>query len=225
MNRITMSEKRILILGASGHAAVVAELIQMLDEFELIGFVDDVLKGQLLGLPIVGAIKDLAALCSDYNVQALALGIGDNFQRHAIFKEWMHALDSIEWPALVHPRALVSPSVKIGVGSQCLAFSSIGTNAQIGDACLVNTAAVVEHDGVLGPGASLGPSAVCGGNSSLGENSYLGMGALLRHGCPVGNNTVVGMGAVVTQAIPDNVLAYGNPAKVIRKRNGNERYL
>jgi galactoside O-acetyltransferase len=41
----------------------------------------------------------------------------------------------------------------------------------------------------------------------------------------IGENTVVGAGSLVTKSLPDNVLAYGNPCKIIRNRNQGEKFL
>jgi acetyltransferase-like isoleucine patch superfamily enzyme len=41
----------------------------------------------------------------------------------------------------------------------------------------------------------------------------------------IGENTVVGSGSVVLKDLPDNVLAYGNPAKIIRTRKPGEKFL
>lgn len=52
---------------------------------------------------------------------------------------------------------------------------------------------------------------------TLGDNVWLGGGVILCPGVTVGDNAVVGAGAVVTRDVPANVLAAGNPARVIRQ--------
>lgn len=52
---------------------------------------------------------------------------------------------------------------------------------------------------------------------SIGNNVWLGGGAVVCPGVTIGENTVVGAGAVVTKDLPANVLAVGNPARVIRE--------
>lgn len=51
---------------------------------------------------------------------------------------------------------------------------------------------------------------------TLGDNVWLGGGVIVCPGVTIGENTVVGAGAVVTKDLPANVVAVGNPAKVIR---------
>lgn len=52
---------------------------------------------------------------------------------------------------------------------------------------------------------------------TIGDNVWLGGGAIVMPGVTIGDNTVVGAGAVVTRDLPANVVAVGNPARVIRK--------
>ncbi|MET8050213.1 sugar O-acetyltransferase [Streptosporangium sp. NPDC005286] len=51
---------------------------------------------------------------------------------------------------------------------------------------------------------------------SIGDNVWLGSGAIVLAGVTIGENTVVGAGTVVTRDLPANVVAVGNPARVIR---------
>jgi maltose O-acetyltransferase len=51
---------------------------------------------------------------------------------------------------------------------------------------------------------------------TIGDNVWLGGGAIILPGVSIGENTVIGAGAVVTRDIPANVVAVGNPARVIR---------
>lgn len=52
---------------------------------------------------------------------------------------------------------------------------------------------------------------------TLGDNVWLGGGVIVLPGVTIGENTVVGAGAVVTKDLPPNVLAVGNPARIIRE--------
>ena len=51
---------------------------------------------------------------------------------------------------------------------------------------------------------------------TIGDNVWLGGGAIVLAGVTIGENTVVGAGAVVTRDLPANVVAVGNPARVVR---------
>ncbi len=51
---------------------------------------------------------------------------------------------------------------------------------------------------------------------SIGENVWLGLGAIVGKGVTIGRNSIVGAGSVVTKDIPENVIAAGNPCRVVR---------
>ena len=50
----------------------------------------------------------------------------------------------------------------------------------------------------------------------IGENAWIGAGIIIVPGIRIGNNTVIGAGSVVTKDIPDDVVAVGNPCRVMR---------
>lgn len=53
----------------------------------------------------------------------------------------------------------------------------------------------------------------------IGNNCWIGAGALIMPGVTIGDNTVIGAGSVVTKDIPANVVAVGNPCKILREIN------
>lgn len=57
----------------------------------------------------------------------------------------------------------------------------------------------------------------------IGRNCWLGAGVIVVPGVTIGDNTVVGAGSVVTKDIPSNVIAVGNPCKVLREINEHDR--
>ena len=57
----------------------------------------------------------------------------------------------------------------------------------------------------------------------IGKNCWLGAGVIVVPGVTIGNNVVIGAGSVVTKDVPDNVVAVGNPCKVLREINEHDR--
>ena len=58
---------------------------------------------------------------------------------------------------------------------------------------------------------------------SIGENAWMGAGVVIVPGVHIGKNSVIGAGSIVTKDIPDNVLAVGNPCRVLREINEHDR--
>jgi len=57
----------------------------------------------------------------------------------------------------------------------------------------------------------------------IGENAWIGAGAVILPGVHIGKNTIIGAGSIVTKDIPDNVVAVGNPCRVLRKVNERDK--
>lgn len=57
----------------------------------------------------------------------------------------------------------------------------------------------------------------------IGKNCWIGAGALIMPGITIGDNVVIGAGSVVTKDIPSNVVAVGNPCRVLREINEHDR--
>lgn len=57
----------------------------------------------------------------------------------------------------------------------------------------------------------------------IGRNCWIGAGAIIMPGVTIGDNTVIGAGSIVTKDIPENVVAVGNPCRVMREINEHDK--
>ena len=76
---------------------------------------------------------------------------------------------------------------------------------------------IIGHDVAIGENSVISSMVNMGGGCVVGHNTYIGMGALIKEGVTIGSNSIIGMGSVVYNDIPDEVIALGNPARVVRK--------
>ena len=99
---------------------------------------------------------------------------------------------------------------------------TIGKNTNVQDlACLhVDKSFTLS----VGDNVTIGHTAIVHG-CIVGDNVLIGMGAIVMNGARIGNNCIIGAGALVTEnmEIPDGSLAFGSPAKVIRKLTEAEK--
>ncbi len=122
---------------------------------------------------------------------------------------------------LVHPKASVSRFAIVGEGVFINANVTLTGNPRVGDYVVINPNCSIHHDVIVGDYVSIAAGAMLNGYARVGNLAYIGSGAIIRNkngrGQPtrVGRRVVVGMGAVVTKSLPDQVVAYGNPARVI----------
>jgi acetyltransferase EpsM len=112
------------------------------------------------------------------------------------------------------------PSATLGEGTVVFPGGIVNTGARLGRHVLVNTRAIVEHDCVLEDGASVGPGVAMGGRVTIGRGAFVGAGAVIAPRISIGAGTIVGAGAVVVKDLPDLVLAYGVPARIIGPTGG-----
>jgi len=208
---------KIVIWGAGGHAVVVANIVELQGMFEVIGFLDDVnpeRKGQIFcGKPILGGQEQLAKL-SGIEVNHIALGIGNCAARLSIGD--ITGKSGYSLPSLVHPSAVVASNITIGAGTIIIAGVVLDPTCHIGSLCIVNNNATISHHCVIGDGVHIGPGVNLAGNVKVGRGSWIGIGTNVVENIQIGNGSYVGAGSVVVKNIPDGVLAYGNPARVIK---------
>ncbi|MDF1644107.1 MAG: acetyltransferase [Pseudomonadales bacterium] len=114
----------------------------------------------------------------------------------------------------IHPNSYTAKSSVIQTGCQIMANATVGAKATIGKFCILNTGSVVDHECTLGTGVHIGPGATLAGLVEVGDYSFIGAGAVILPRVKIGRNSIVGAGSVVTNHVLDNVVCYGNPARI-----------
>jgi acetyltransferase-like isoleucine patch superfamily enzyme len=82
----------------------------------------------------------------------------------------------------------------------------------------VNTGAIIDHETMVGDYAHIAPGCRVAGRVRIGAGAMLGIGTCVRDKQVIGTRAMVGAGSVVVDDIPNAVIAYGAPARVIRPR-------
>lgn len=197
----------VVLLGGGGHARELVDIIELSGEWNIIGIVDtrssqgDVIAGH----PVLGDNLLLPDLLAAGIVNLiLAYGISGSWQaRGAHFRELLAS--GHNFPVLIHPQATVSRQAGLARGVQVMAGARIGSNANIGDACLVNTNAVVSHDCILCENVHIAPGAILAGGVGVGPDSVIGMGASVYMRVTIGKGVIVHNGAAVFADVPDEM--------------------
>ena len=217
---------QILIFGASGHAKAIVNAL-LSNNIQPRGYIDSIkeINSFVMGFPVLGTEAQLHDMLVDGKSNSIILAIGDNYSRMLIAQRLQKQYPQLKFPSVFHRNTIVSESTIIGKGAVILPGAVIGPEATLGNFCIINTNASLDHDGKMDDFSSLAPNSVTGGNVAIGKFSAIGLGAMILHKISIGSNSVVGAGAVVTKNIPDDSVAYGNPAKIIRQRKQGEKYL
>lgn len=204
---------KLILFGSGGHAESALDLATALN-YEVVGCIDPMsTAGVWNGVPVFPSLLDIN---SDFPKEFL-LGIGSISVRNRVVQETFQYFPDAVFPTLIHPTAQVSTRAKIGSGSNIFAKTYIGPQVVIGKYCLINTASCIEHNSAFGDHVVLSPGVMVGGEVQVGSHTMIGMGAVVSNKIKIGNESVIGGNSFVNRDIPENVVAYGTPARIIRR--------
>lgn len=212
--------KKIIIWGATGQLIVLEEFLLSIG-FEIISIFDnneDIIS-PFPEIPLYHKEEGFQQWRTETfanNINCLVAIGGSNGKDRIEIQKFLEK-EGINPIIAIHPTAFIASSVKIGKGSQILANSSICAKTKLGLATIINTSASVDHECNIGQGVHIGPGATLAGCVTIDDYSFVGTGAIILPRIKIGKNVIIGAGAVVTKNIPDNVIVYGNPAKIIRR--------
>ncbi|HYJ85718.1 MAG TPA: acetyltransferase [Pyrinomonadaceae bacterium] len=210
-------DRKLVIWGASGHASVVADIVRLQGDYELVGLLDDFAperRGtEFNGVQILGGSEQLDQL-KGKGVSHLIMGFGNCAAR--LMNSEMAREKGFLLATAVHPKAVVAGNVRVSPGTVIAAGAIVNPGAKIGENVIINTGATVDHDCFIDDGAHLSPGTHLAGSVTIGRSAWLGIGAIVIGGLRIGANSIIGAGSVVVKDIPENVVAYGVPAKVVR---------
>jgi sugar O-acyltransferase (sialic acid O-acetyltransferase NeuD family) len=198
---------RWLVLGAGGHARVVADVIARLGG--TVAAVAGAPSGPPWSVPLLPSDDEALGYAVEHRL-LVALGVGANAARMPLLS--LVTAAGLLAPPLLAATSTVAVDARLGDGTAVLEHAHVGPVARVGPAVIVNTAAVIEHDCVVGEGAHLAPGAILLGAAQVGARSLVGSGARVLPGVAVGADCVVGAGAVVREDVPDGTMVAGVPA-------------
>ncbi len=203
----------IAILGAGGFGRevnlIIQQLIKKYNDYNFIGFFDEVDKTKEFGEYYLG---DLNKLNSWADRISIAIAVGDGRVRKDLVKRITNK--KVDFAKLISPYAILNDVMDIGKGSIICAGANFTTNIQVDDFVVVNLNATIGHDCHLSNFSSIMPGANLAGSVTLHNAAFVGSGANILNGLHVGDSAILGAGAVLTKNLEANKTAVGIPAKI-----------
>ena len=210
---MTSSRRRVLVVGAGGHARVCIEALLDHNGTDVIGCVSRDGTGLPdLGVPMLGTDADLDALMSTTLATHVFVAVGDNAARLAVIERCVAAGHSLT--SAVSRFAMVSRTAQLGEGVALLPGAVVNAATRVERGAIINTNASVDHDGVVGSCAHVAPGVAIAGDVIIGALTLVGVGARVLPGLIVGEGAIVGGGAVVTRNVQSGATVVGVPATV-----------
>lgn len=219
--------KNIVLFGGGNQAHYTIDIIEKEGKYHIVGIIDSVhdVDSERFGYKILGRMDSLTEILNEYNIHGGVISIGDNGTRYLVYDQIIKSIPNFNFINAIHPSVIIGNTTELGVGIVAMAGCIFNPKAKIGNFTFFATGAQVEHDNVINDFASISAGSITGGYVTLGKFSAITLGVTVLDRIEIGENTVIGAGSLVIKSLPDNVLAYGNPAKIIRTRNQFEKFL
>lgn len=206
---------KVLVLGASGHAKVVIDILQSMKKFEIIGCLgmpEEVGK-EILGVKVIGTDEKLSEFPSSSGIQ-LAMGIGGYDSNEYRKKKYFECKEAgYSFVTGVHPSAVLCQGVELGEGTIVCAGVVLNTDVKVGENSIMVTSCVVDHETKIGAHSLIATGCKVGAQSTIASGALVACGASVISRVTVGENALVAAGATVVGDVASGKAVFGTPAK------------
>ena len=200
--------KKLIIIGASGHGKVVADIAKNVG-YEDIAFLDDNTELKSCGAyPVIGTSRDMASYLDTDSIVA----IGNTKIRQKLQEQIENV---VHIPTLIHPDAVIADDVVLGIGTVVMAGAVINPGVTIGKGCIINTCSSVDHDCKIGDFVHISVGTHIAGTVAVGKRTWIGIGASVTNNINICGDCMIGAGAVVIKDIGEAGTYVGVPAERI----------
>ncbi len=206
--------------GATGQAIVLNELLHS-NGFTLSCLFDksNQIESPVDGVPIFHTEPELFDFLKYYDVHYFSVAIGGNGGHHRMAIHEKLTAKGLFPATVFHPKSNIATDAIINEGSQILINATVCSRVKIGKQVIINSSASIDHESIINDGVHIGPGSVLSGCVEVGKCTFIGSGTVVLPRIKIGKNSVIGAASTVTKNIPDGVVAYGTPCKIMGKTN------
>jgi len=205
-------KQKLLIIGASGHGKVVADIALKMGKWKQVAFLDDdANKKESMSLDVIGKLNDAVLYIDEYD---FFVGIGNNDLR----REIQYSLEKLgaTIPVLIHPNTTIGAQVEIGAGTVVMAGAIVNCCTVIGKGCIINTGSSIDHDNTIGNYVHISPGVRLAGTVKVGQGAWLGIGSIVSNNLSICSASILGAGAVVVKDINEPGVYIGVPVRRVK---------
>lgn len=204
--------ERIYIIGGSGFAKEVCNLIFLENKYEIAGFIDltpetDYITYNENAIPIIAESDFL--LNEEYKNSSVVVGVGDPLIISKIFQKY----SAFNFPNIISDNAIVGNDVILGKGNIITQGVIFTTSISIGDGNIFNLSSTIGHDVEIGNYNVINPSVNISGGVSIGNGNLFGVGSIILQYLKIIDNNVIGGASLVTKSVESKKVIVGIPGK------------
>ena len=200
---------KLIIIGASGHGKVVADIAIKMNKWQSIAFLDDDKSIKIsMGLEVIGNTADAFTYKDEAD---FFVAIGSNATREKVQEKLI--AEGLNVVSLIHPSSVIGTDLEIGIGTAIMAGVVINSSTKIGKGCIINTSTSLDHDNVIDDYVHTSPGVRTAGSVSIGKGTWLGIGSVISNNVNICSGCKVGAGAVVVKDITEPGTYVGVPVR------------
>ncbi|TCT12860.1 sugar O-acyltransferase (sialic acid O-acetyltransferase NeuD family) [Natranaerovirga pectinivora] len=202
-------KNRLLIIGASGHGKVVADIAIKMNKWQDIAFLDDddsIKKS--MGLEVIGKTSDAYTYKDEAD---FFVAIGNNATRKKIQEKLEE--EGVSVVKLIHPSTILGTDVEIGNGTVLMAGVVINSSGRIGKGCIINTSCSLDHDNLIGDYVHISPGVRLAGTVNISKECWIGIGSVISNNVNICSGCKLGAGSVVVKDITESGTYVGVPVR------------
>tara|TARA_B110001454_G_scaffold73272_1_gene70959 strand:- start:16691 stop:17329 length:639 start_codon:yes stop_codon:yes gene_type:complete len=209
--------KPLVMIGAGGHAAVLAEIL-LEQNRQLIAVVSpDLIKenSPLFGVAQIASDEEFLTIYSPQDVE-LVNGVGSIPRNNIRSKlSTFFTGKGYSFARVISKKAILSNFLTLGEGVQIMPGAVIQVNTVIGKNSIINTGAIVEHDCIIGANNHIAPGVTLSGGVMTDSDVHVGTGANIIQGIHIGQAAVVGAGTTISRNVPDGQILIPARSRII----------
>lgn len=198
--------KKIIIIGAGGHAKSCIDVIEKSKKYKIIGLFASKkeLGNKVLGYNVIGStLDDLKKIKKKTKYAFIAIGqIKSSNTRRKYYKILKKLC--FKFPSIISSLSYVSNHTTIGPGSIVMHGVKINAASKIGDFCIINSNALVEHDNLIHNFTHISTSVVLNGGVEIGSDTFIGSKSVIANGVKIGEKCIISMASKVFRNIGNN---------------------
>lgn len=191
--------KKIILVGAGGHAKSVLEIIKKDKVFDVeYIFTLKKEKTNFTGIKKIQYSK-LNLEKFFFKVKHAHISFGQITNRNNRENEFIKLKKiGYKFPKILSRDAIISSDTDIGNGTIIMKGCIINSGVKIGENCIINSGSIIEHDVQIGNNCHIAPGAILNGSVIIGKNSFIGSGSILKQSIKLKKNSFIQAGKFIS---------------------------